>query len=162
VADVHKAALVVFVLPSAHFPKFPYQDAKVGTGEQKRPAGLIWAHTQAKLAMHLDASGQPLPNVVAYRHSVAQVTAVELSGTVTAGDLCMLYHMGPTRAEQLLAVLRDNTRDDSKTVEGFLDSLENSHKSLAKVLKHERNRGRWAYHDQVWAGSAPASDTVRT
>ena len=154
--EVHKGAWVVFVLPSAHFSNFPYHFAKVGPGEQKRLPGRIWAHTQAKLGMHLDAHGQALSNVAAYRQSVAHVTTVELSAAVTAGDLRTLHRMGRARAAQLLAVLHENTRDDCKTVEGFLDYLENSHKTLARVLKHERNRGRWAYHDQVWAAPAPA------
>ena len=152
----NKAAWVVFVLPSAHFSKFPYQYAKVGPREQKRPAGLIWAHTQAKLAMPLDEQGKPPATAAAMRDMRAKATAVELSAAVTPDDLRMLYHMGPTRAAQLLSVLHDNTRDVSVTVEGFLDSLESSHTTLARVLKHERNRGRWAYHAQVWAGSAPA------
>ena len=153
--SVHKAAWVVSVLPSAHSAKFPYQHAKADVWG-------IWPHTQAKLAMPLDEQGKPPATVAAMRDMRAEGTGVELSAAVTAGDLCMLYHMGPKRASQLLAVLHDNTRDESKTVEGFLDSLENSHKTLARVLKHERNRGRWAYHAQVWAGSAPAPDTTRT
>ena len=160
--SVDKAAWVVFVLPLANiFSKFPYQHAKVGPGKQKRLPGRIWAHTQAKLGMHLDAHGQALSNVAAYRQSVAHVTTVELSAAVTAGDLRTLHRMGRARAAQLLAVLHENTRDDCKTVEGFLDYLENSHKTLARVLKHERNRGRWAYRDQVWAGCAPAPAAVQ-
>ena len=150
--EVHKAAWVVFVLPSAHYCKFPDQYAKAGPGQQ-RPAGHIWPHTQAKLAMQLDEPGKP---VAAMRDMLARGTTIELSAGVTAGDLRMLHQMGPKHAAQLLSVLDDKTRDEPKTVEDFLDSLENSHKALACVLKHERNQGRWAYRDQVWSGPAPA------
>ena len=54
---VHKAAWVVFVLPSANYAKFPYQYAKVGPGQERRPAGRTWAHTQAKLAMQFGEQG---------------------------------------------------------------------------------------------------------
>ena len=149
---VHKAAWVVCVLPSANYSKVP----KVGTGEQRRKAGRIWPHTLARVATPLGEQGKPPATAAAMRDMRAKATAVELSAAVTPDDLRMLYHMGPTRAAQLLSVLHDNTRDVSVTVEGFLDSLESSHTTLARVLKHERNRGRWAYHAQVWAGSAPA------
>ena len=152
--EVHKAAWVVFVLPSAHYCKFPDQYAKAGPGQQ-RPAGHIWPHTQAKLAMQLDKHGKPPANAAAMRDMLARGTTIELSAGVTAGDLRMLHQMGPKHAAQLLSVLDDTTRDEPKTVEDFLDSLENSHKALACVLKHERNQGRWAYRGQVWSGPAP-------
>ena len=94
--------------------------------------------------------------MAAMRDMLARGTTIELSAGVTAGDLRMLHQMGPKHAAQLLSVLDDKTRDEPKTVEDFLDSLENSHKALACVLKHERNQGRWAYRDQVWSGPAPA------
>ena len=90
------------------------------------------------------------------RDMCAEGTTVELSAGVTAGDLCTLHHMGRIRAAQLPSVLYANTRDESKPLENFLDSLENSHKALAGVLKHESNQGRWAYRGQVWSGSARA------
>ena len=152
---VHTAAWVVFVLPAAHYAKFPYQYAKVGRGEPRRKAGSIWPHTQAKLAMMLDEHGKP-PALAGFNDMRARATTVELSADVTASALCTLHNMGQTRAAQLLSVLHDNTRAESKTVENFLDSLENSHKALAGVLKHESNRGRWAYGGQVWSGSARA------
>ena len=59
--EVHKAAWVVFVLLPAHYSKFPYQYAKAGPGQQQRPAGRIWPHAQAKLALQLDAAA-PAPS----------------------------------------------------------------------------------------------------
>ena len=56
---VHKAAWLVFVLPSASYSKFPHQCATVGPGEQQRNAGHIWRHTQGKLEMRLDDQGKP-------------------------------------------------------------------------------------------------------
>ena len=156
---VHKAAWVVFVLPSANYAKFPYQYAKVGPGQERRPAGRTWAHTQAKLAMQLGDQGKPPANLAAMRDNLAQGTAVELSAHAAAGDLCTLKHMGPKRASKLLSVLR---RDKSKTAEGFLNSLESSHKALASVLMHEDNLRRWAYRGQVWFGPAPAPAPVPT
>ena len=93
---------------------------------------------------------------------LTQSSTVELSADVTASALCTLHHMGRIRAAQLLSVLHVNTRDESKTVENFLDSLENSHKALAGVLKHESNQGRWSYGGQVWSGSARAPAPTRT
>ena len=57
--NVHKAAWLVFVLPSASYSKFPHQCATVGPGEQQRNAGHIWRHTQGKLEMRLDDQGKP-------------------------------------------------------------------------------------------------------
>ena len=155
--DVDQAAWVVFVLPSDHYLDFPYQHAKPRDGEQeKQPAGLIWAHTQAKLGMHLDAKGNSPASVAAYHDSDAQVTTVNLSTDVTARELCKLYNMGRKRASTLLSVLCDETRGESKTAEDFLESLNNGHKALASALKHRNNQGKWAYLGQVWSGSAPA------
>ena len=167
---VDKAAWVVFVLPAAHYVGFPYQHAKARPGEQKQqPAGLIWAHTQAKLGMPLGADGNSPSDVAAYHDSDAQVTTVKLSADVTARDLCKLYGVGPQRARTLLSVLRDETKEESNTVEDFLKSLDNDHKALATVLKHRNNQGKWAYLGQVWSGSAaptpapaPASGSAPT
>ena len=153
--EVHKAAWVVFVLPLANYSKFPYQYAKGSPGAQKRPAGLVWPHTQAKLAMQLDKHGKPPANAAAMRDMLARGTTVDLSAGVTARSLRVLHNVGPKHAAQLLSVLHDNTRAESMTVEDFLDSLENSHKALARVLKHDNNQGRWAYRGQVWSGPAP-------
>ena len=153
--SVHKAAWVVSVLPAAHYVKFPYQHAKADVWG-------IWPHTQAKLAMPLDEQGKPPATVAAMRDMRAEGGTVELSAGVTAGDLRTLHHIGRIRAAQLLSVLHANTRDESTTVENFLDSLENSHKALAGVLKHESNQGRWSYGGQVWSGSARAPAPTRT
>ena len=159
---VHKAAWLVFVLPPDSYSKFPHQCATAGPGEQQRTAGHIRPHTQAKLAKQLDHQGKPPANVAAMRDMCAEGTTVELSAGVTAGDLCTLHHMGRIRAAQLPSVLYANTRDESKPLENFLDSLENSHKALAGVLKHESNQGRWSYGGQVWSGSARAPAPTRT
>ena len=151
--NVHKAALVVLVVPAANCSKTAHQYANVGPGEPQRKAGHIWPHTQAKLAMQ---QGKPPANGATMRGMLTRSAPVELSADVTVGDLCTLYHMGRRRAAQLLSVLRDNARNESKTVEGFLDSLEDSYKVLAGVLKHTRNQGRWAYRGHVWSGRAPA------
>ena len=156
---VQKAAWVVFVVPAAHFSLFPYQYAKVATGEEPRKAGLVWPHTQAKLAVQLDEGGKPPANAGGMRNMRARSTAIELSEAVTVDEICKLHNMGPTRAAQLLSVLRDT--DESKTMEDFLDYLEDSHKTLAGVLKHERNQGRWTYRGQVWSQHAPARTAVR-
>ena len=74
--------------------------------------------------------------------------------TAVAVDVGLL--LAPPLPTRLLSVLRDKTREESKTVEDFLKSLENGHKALANVLKHRNNQGKWAYLRQVWSGSALA------
>ena len=156
---VQKAAWVVFVVPAAHFSLFPYQYAKVATGEEPRKAGLVWPHTQAKLAVQLDEGGKPPANVGDMRNMRARSTAIELSKAASFDEICTLHNMGPTRAAQLIAVLRD--MDESKTLEGFMNCLEDSHKTLAGVLKHKDNQGRWAYRGQVWPEPAPGGTPKR-
>ena len=115
--NVHKAAWVVLVVPEANCSKTAHQYANVGPGEPQRNAGHIWPHTQAKLSMQ---QGKPPANEAAMRGMLTRSAPVELSADVTVGDLCTLYHVGRRRAAQLLSVLRDNARNESKTVEGFL------------------------------------------
>ena len=44
--SVGTEAWVVFVVPAAHYPLFPYQYAKVATGEEPRKAGRAWAKSR--------------------------------------------------------------------------------------------------------------------
>ena len=80
--------------------------------------------------------------------------------TAVAVDVGLL--LAPPLPTRLLSVLRDKTREESKTVEDFLKSLENGHKALANVLKHRNNQGKWAYLRQVWSGSALAPSPTPT
>ena len=130
--SVGTEAWVVFVVPAVNSSGFQYQFAKDSAGGKKL-AGLVWPHTQAKLAVRVRPEN----------------TVIELSSAVSVEDLCTLHRVGQRRALQLLGALWDVERDESKTVDDFVEYLERCNKLLSRILQDDANVGRWTFRGRV-------------
>ena len=160
---VHKAAWLVFVLPSASYSKFPHQCATAGPGEQQRTAGHIRPHTQAKLAKQLDHQGKPPANVAAMRDTLTTLQTNRCRALQISTSPVLLYTGCTARAgyvhRSISPLLRDSMRDESKTLEDFVDCLTmyTHHKAEMKMLKHETFQDQRTYRGLGLFGPAAAA-----